>query len=173
MAETLDFLPDCSRWDSISLYLVLPGLWPYLYEVRTILVHCGGWWTSTMHPATILCSHAWMFSSLIVGMRYLGWLMCPGYDRWPHPGPICRTNDPWRSSNPASLLLHNISNRLGRHTYTYAGTPQQVSQLYRHIWIPAGIYLYPGLVDALIFWPGPSLVNRHKVNHSTGIFLVS
>jgi hypothetical protein len=26
MAEPLDFLPDCSRWDSSSLYVVLPRL---------------------------------------------------------------------------------------------------------------------------------------------------
>jgi hypothetical protein len=26
MVETLDFLPDCFRWDSVSLYLVLLGL---------------------------------------------------------------------------------------------------------------------------------------------------
>jgi hypothetical protein len=99
--------------------------------------------------------------------------MYPGYDRWPYPGPICRTNDPCRSGNPASLLLHNISNKLGRHIYAYAGTPQQVSRLYRHIRTLAGIHLYAGLADALIFRPGLYFVNRHIVNHSPGIFLAS
>jgi hypothetical protein len=87
---------------------------------------CAQWGlvTSTVHPATTRCFHAWMFSSLIVGMRHLGWLKYPGYDRWPYPGPICRTNDLRRSGNPASLLLHNISNKLGRHIWPYASAPQ-------------------------------------------------
>jgi hypothetical protein len=37
----------------------------------------------------------------------------------------------------------------------------------------AGIHLYAGLADALIFRPDPTLVNRHKVNHIPCIFLVS
>jgi hypothetical protein len=37
----------------------------------------------------------------------------------------------------------------------------------------AGIYLYAGLADALIFRLDPTLVNWHKVNHTPCIFLVS
>jgi hypothetical protein len=57
------------------------------------------------------------------------------------------------------LLLHHISNKLGRHIYAYAGTPQYVSRLYRHIGAPARILIYAGLADALIFQPDPTVVN--------------
>jgi hypothetical protein len=39
--QTIDLAPDCPRWDSISLYLVLLGLCHYLYEVRAVLVTVG------------------------------------------------------------------------------------------------------------------------------------
>jgi hypothetical protein len=57
------------------------------------------------------------------------------------------------------LLLHNIPNKLSQHIYAYADTPQLVSRLYRHIRALAGILIYAGLDDTLIFWPDPPLVN--------------
>jgi hypothetical protein len=36
-----------------------------------------------------------------------------------------------------------------------------------------GYGLYAGLADTLIFQPGPTLVNQHKVNHFPYVFLVS
>jgi hypothetical protein len=39
------------------------------------------------------------------------------------------------------LFLHNITTRLGRHIYIYAGTLHHVSRLCRHTWTLAGIRL--------------------------------
>jgi hypothetical protein len=58
MAETFDFSPDCSRWDTISLCLVLPGLWPYLPEVSlylcTVRVGIPPLCTLSSHSASML-----------------------------------------------------------------------------------------------------------------------
>jgi hypothetical protein len=88
------------------------------------------------------------------------------------------------------MPLHNISNKLGRHIqnicrHTSISIPDVpahrcicrhssiASRVFRHTYTISGTCTYTGLADALIFRPGPSLVNRHKVNHKPCIFLVS
>jgi hypothetical protein len=140
MAATLDFAPDCSRWDSPSLYLVLSS---------TVTLPLWGkdctlaqWWLLDHHCAT--CHHDLPLYLDVSSLDYRNVTLvdfCIPDIAVGHILDLCAGPMTQGRVIRSPLFLHNITTKLGRHIYIYTGTPFLVSRLCRYIWTPAGIRL--------------------------------